>query len=155
MSDPVAANCDSCLSDPGYSAQADQPMFIYTQLCFLPSNRSQTATVSTRHGEDGPVDTTLYVYNEARTTSKWDDNALLVCSDGSEPSTANCPDEPCRSQHDKCAGETVKLYSLSRVRVNVPPGSVPQCFKAAIGSSPGSTTVGNVGLDVLMDYGAL
>ena len=83
----------------------------------------------------------------------WDDNSKLVCSDGTEPSIDNCPNRTCISQHDKCAGDA-KLYSLSRVNITVPPGSVPQCFQAAIGTKPGGVTVGNVGLDVLMSFGA-
>jgi hypothetical protein len=90
LTDPVAANCSSCASKRKYTQEANQPMFVYTDLCFLPSNSTQRARIRTNRGDEGPEDTTLFVVNEARTVTIWDDSGYLVCSDGSDPAPG-CP----------------------------------------------------------------
>jgi hypothetical protein len=57
----------------------------------------------------------------------------------------------CRSQHDRCPQGT-RLWSLSEVNLDLPPGSVGECFKVAIGTKPGLDSVAKVGLDVLLDF---
>lgn len=101
MSDPIAANCSSCAGSKKFTQQAGEPMFIYTDLCFAPKPKGRRVRVRTKRGQqDGPEDTTLFVVNEARSVTIWDDASYLVCSDGSQPSPqcggAHCaPAPPC------------------------------------------------------------
>jgi hypothetical protein len=150
MTDPVAANCTSCTNNPLYTRQANQPMFVYTELCFGVANQSRVAVVGTNSGPGGPTDTTLFVFNEEGTVKLWDDNSNTICGDGSLPSDANCPRGLCHNRHERCP-PGVQSFSLSRVNLPVPAG-VPSCYQVAIGNNPDDEKVANVGIDVLMDY---
>lgn len=127
-------------------------MFVYTNLCLEQSaDAEQTAVVRTRYGGSGPSDTTLFVYDEARTVSEWNDAGATVCSDGSTPSKDNCgADRICRTPSDRCVGEDVELWSLSEVEVPVTQGMGPTCFNAGVGVRQGSGDVVNAGVDVLL-----
>lgn len=155
LSQAVAVGCDSdtCRADKDFGEEAAAPMFVYTNLCLQQSaDADQTATVRTRYGGSGPTDTTLFVYNEARTVSEWNDAGATRCSDGSEASKDNCPNRICRSEHDRCVGEDVKLLSMSQVEVPVARGVGATCFNAGVGARQGSGDVVNIGVDVTL-YG--
>ena len=151
LSDPIAAGCTNCDTDPRFAAQVAQPMFVYQQLCFEPAALPRRATISTESGPDGPTDTHIFVFNEAGTVGLFDDNSNLVCGDGSQPSVANCPNGTCRATHDRCPGDTL-LFSLSRVELDVPPGTLPSCFNIALGTAIGSDKVAEIGVDVAIDF---
>jgi hypothetical protein len=55
------------------------------------------------------------------------------------------------SPHDRCPPGT-RLWSLSEVNLDLPPGSVPECFKVAVGTTPGLENVAKIGIDVLVEY---
>jgi hypothetical protein len=55
------------------------------------------------------------------------------------------------SPHDRCP-LGVRLWSLSEVNLDLPPGSVPECFKVAVGTTPGLENVAKIGIDVLVDF---
>lgn len=154
LSQAVAVGCDSesCLADKDFGEEASAPMFVYTNLCLEQAiDGEQTAKVRTRYGGSGPTDTTLFVYNEARTVSEWNDAGATRCSDGSEPSKDHCGRERvCRTEHDRCAGQDVKLLSMSEVEVPVPRGVGPTCFNAGVGIREDSGKVINIGVDVIV-----
>jgi hypothetical protein len=110
LTDPIAANCSACADTKKYLQEQNQPMFVYTDLCFLPNNRTQRARIRTNRGNDGPTDTTLFVVNEARTVTIWDDSGYFVCSDGSEPSPRCSSAPPLRAA-------CLSLLTLRRLNV--------------------------------------
>eukprot|EP00892_Ulva_mutabilis_P010769 jgi/Ulvmu1/8064/UM004_0301.1 len=154
LSQAVAVGCDSdsCLADADFGEESTAPMFVYTNLCLEQSNEAnQTARVRTRYGGSGPSDTTLFVYDEARAVSEWNDAGADICSDGTQPSKDNCgADRICQSPDDRCAGEDVQLYSLSQVDVPVAQGTGSTCFNAGIGARQDSGDVLNAGVDVIL-----
>ena len=154
LSQAVAVGCDSksCLDDKDFGEEAAAPMFVYTNLCLeQAADGERKATVRTRYGGSGPTDTTLFVYNEARTVSEWNDAGATRCSDGSDPSKDNCGlDQVCQNEHERCVGEDVKLLSMSQVEVPVSQGVGPTCFNAGVGIRRGSGDVINIGVDVIL-----
>lgn len=82
LTDAVASGCvsASCKQDPNFAAESAAPMFVYNNLCFARAQETnQTAKIKTTYGGSGPSDTTLFVFDEARTVSEWNDAGNPVC----------------------------------------------------------------------------
>lgn len=82
LTDSVASGCvsASCQADPDFAEESAAPMFVYNNLCFArTTEENQTAQIKTSYGGSGPSDTTLFVYDEARTVSEWNDAGNPIC----------------------------------------------------------------------------
>jgi hypothetical protein len=82
LTQTVASGCvsKSCQEDPDFAEESQTPMFVYNNLCFQQSlDGPQTAQIKTTYGGSGPSDTMLYVYDEARTVSEWNDAGNVLC----------------------------------------------------------------------------
>lgn len=82
LTDAVASGCisASCKRDPDFAEESAAPMFVYNNLCFTRTTEAnQTAQIKTSYGGAGPSDTTLFVYDDARTVSEWNDAGNPVC----------------------------------------------------------------------------
>jgi hypothetical protein len=61
-------------------------MFVYTNLCFTRApDMNQTAEIKTSYGGSGPSDTTLFVYDDARTVTEWNDAGNAQCRYAASP----------------------------------------------------------------------